>query len=318
MFYSFIIFLLTVPFCIHAGVIDHLKPVLNKEGNHSIRNVDFIYMINLDKRPEKFERSTGQLRLFGVNPYRFSAVNGWELSFETINDLGVKYEPWMKSGLWGTSYLPENGGKPHHEIMHVQGRNYFSHCMSRGAIGIVLSHLSILKDAIDSGYKTIWVMEDDVEVIQNPVMISDLIDKLDAQVGKGKWDILFTDRDTKNREGQHVACLGYAKRPNFDPKFTDRFSFRKDISREFRKIGARYGAYSMIIRRSGMKKIFSFIEEHKLFLPYDMEFYLPEKVRMYTVREDVVSTFIDAQSDNGAPNYNKKESLKKAKSKSVK
>ena len=40
---------------------------------------------------------------------------------------------------------------------------------------------------------------------------------------------------------------------------------------------------------------------------FDMEFYLPEKVRMYTVRDDIVSTFIDAQSDNGAPNYEKKE-----------
>lgn len=297
---------LIAPMAMMASVIDHLKPAPNKEGVHRIRNVDFIYMINLDKRPEKFARSAGQLNAYGVFPYRFSAVNGWELTYETINDLGVKYEPWMKQGLWGTCYFAENNGQPHHEVMHVSGRNYFSHCMSRGAIGIVLSHLSILKDALDSGYETIWVMEDDVEVIQDPNLVSSLIDKLDALVGKKKWDILFTDQDTKNKLGQYIPCLGYALKPNYDPESPERFAQRTDVSPEFKKIGARYGAYSMIIRRSGIKKILSFINTYKVFLPYDMEFYLPKNVCMYAVREDVVSTFIDAQSDNGAPNYSKK------------
>jgi acetolactate synthase-1/2/3 large subunit len=35
-----------------------------------------------------------------------------------------------------------------------------------GAIGIALSHLSILQDAYDSGYETVWVMEDDVDIMQ--------------------------------------------------------------------------------------------------------------------------------------------------------
>jgi hypothetical protein len=35
-----------------GGLKDCLKPVLNKEGSHSMRNIDFIYTINLDGRPE--------------------------------------------------------------------------------------------------------------------------------------------------------------------------------------------------------------------------------------------------------------------------
>lgn len=31
----------------------------------------------------------------------------------------------------------------------------------------MLSHLSVLKDALDSGYETIWVMEDDIHIIQD-------------------------------------------------------------------------------------------------------------------------------------------------------
>jgi len=308
MFYKIILLFLSMcPMVSFAALVDHLKPALNKNDGekHSIKNVDFIYMINLDQRPEKFERTTGPLKSYGVNPYRFSAVNGWEIPIETLNKLGVKYKAGMKTKLKGTAYLLENMGKPLHEIMHVEGRNYFSSHMSRGAVGIVLSHLSVLKDALDSGYKTIWVMEDDVEVIRNPNEMSALIDSLDKLVGKDNWDILFTDRDTKNKQGKYVPCGGYAEKPDFNPKNKSRFAKVVDAGRDFKRIGARYGAYSMIVRRSGMRKIFNFITEHKIFLPYDMEFTLPDDIVMFAVKKDVVSTFIDALTDNGGPNYDK-------------
>jgi GR25 family glycosyltransferase involved in LPS biosynthesis len=285
-----------------AGIVDHLKIPNDKTPSSPMRNIDFIYMINLDQRPEKYTHSIDQLSPFGIYPYRFSAVNGWELSLEIINDLGIKYEPWMRQGLMGTCYLPEDGGEPRHEVMQVIGRNYFCHCMSRGAIGIVMSHLSIIKDAYDSGYETIWVMEDDIEVIQDPHKISDLIERLDNHVGKKNWDFLFTDYDTKNKQGEYVPCSGFALRPDFSPAFPNRCNERFAISLDFRIIHARYGAYSMIVRRSGMKKMLDFFK-NGMFLPYDMEYTLPDDINMYTVREDVVSTQPNAFSDNGAPNY---------------
>lgn len=281
---------------------DFFKVPTEKSGPYQIRNIDFIYMINLDERPEKFIHSFDELAPYGITPYRFSAVNGWKLSLEDLNEVGVKYEPWMRQGLMGTCYLPENNGEPLHEIMHVLDRNYFCHCMSRGAVGIALSHLSILKDAYDSGYETIWVMEDDIEVIKNPHLLSDLIDKLDGIVGKDGWDFLFTDFDTKGQNGAYVPCAGAAQRPNFTPFNPSRFSERVDIDPDFRKVGARYGAYSVVIRRSGMKKMLDFLK-WGIFLPYDMEYTLPEDIRMYTVRDDVVSTQPQALSDNAAPNY---------------
>ncbi len=281
---------------------DYFKKAPNKSGPYRMRNIDFIYMINLDERPEKFEHSLEELAPFGILPYRFSAVNGWEISLKDFNDVGVKYEWWMKPDLMGTCYLPEDGGQPHHEIMQVPGRNYFCHCMSRGAVGIALSHLSILKDAYDSGYETIWVMEDDIEVIKDPHLLSELIERLDQLVGHDGWDFLFTDFDTKNKRGEHVPCSGAAFRPNFNPDNPYRFADRWDISPDFRLVKARYGAYSMIVRRSGMKKMLDFTKQG-IFLPYDMEYTLPDDIRMYTLRDDVVSTQPDALSDNGSPNY---------------
>lgn len=287
-----------------GSIQEHLKIPSDKSGESQMRGIDFIYMINLDQRPEKYKQSLDALVPFGITPYRFSAVNGWELSLEDINEVGVKYEKGMTKGIWGTSYFPENNGQPHHEVMNVVGRNYFSHCMSRGAVAIALSHLSILQDAYDSGYETIWVMEDDIEVIKNPHILSGLIDKLDRLVGKNGWDFLFTDRDTKGQDGANVICLGAAARPNFQPHPANKFQKRVDISSDFRRVGARYGAYSMIVRRSGMKKMLDFTK-NGVFLPYDMEYTLPHGIRLYTVREDVVSTQPNALSDNAGPNYKK-------------
>jgi GR25 family glycosyltransferase involved in LPS biosynthesis len=299
-----IIYLFLISFAsLSADLEEYFKKPLDKPLSSQMRNIDFIYMINLDQRPEKFKSCTEELYPYNIHPYRFSAVNGWELSLEDINNVGVKFLSGMQSNNWGTCYLLEDEGLPHHEIVHVVGRNYFCHCMARGTIGIVLSHLSVLQDAYDSGYETIWVMEDDIHVIRNPHYLSELIDKLDEQVGKQGWDLLFTDQDTKNQEGTYVPCLSHAWRPNFTPIAPERFAIRYQISPDFKKIGARYGTYSMIVRRSGMKKILDFLKSHHIFLPYDMEHYLPSDMQLYTVIEDIVSTQSNAPSDNGGPNY---------------
>ena len=213
----------------------------------------------------------------------------------------------MQGGSWATTYPIQGNGKASHEIMQAIGENYFCHCMPLGSIGIVLSHVSILKDALDSGYETIWVMEDDVEVIRDPHVLSDLIDQLDDLVGKNGWDILFTDRDTKGMDGNYIPCFSYAIRPNFMPANPSKFMERSMVGSNFLKIGARYGAYSMIVRRSGMKKIFNFISNYQIFLPFDMEYTLPPTIRLFTVLDDVVSTLPKALSDNGVPNYKEKE-----------
>lgn len=297
------ILLLVLALSLHGKLEDHFKPAIGKTDAHTIKNIDFIYVLNLDQRPEKFQRCEQLLALWGIHPFRFSAVNGWELPLEAIEDVGVQFQPWMSTGGWGTYYEQDRWKEPAHEYVYKEGRVYFCHCMSLGAIGIALSHLSILQDAWDSGYETIWVMEDDIDIFHNPHILSDYIDRLDELVGKDGWDILFTDPDTKNTSGQYVPCTGFAWRPNFYPDHTERFADRKIIGSDFRSVGARFGAYSMIVRRSGMKKILEFLKEYNIFLPYDIEFPFPNDIKLYTVLVDIVSTWPKAPSDNGSPAY---------------
>lgn len=292
-----------LPVAAFAQLKDHLKKAELKSDVHKVKNVDFIYMINLDQRPEKWSFCNDQLNPYGIFPYRFSAVNGWELSLEAINDVGLKFQLDMIGGYLGTSYPRDGAFEQVHGIIEQKDQVYFCHCMARGTIGIVLSHLSILRDALDSKYGTIWVMEDDVEVLSDPREISELISKLDQAVGKNNWDILFTDRNSRDPTGMEIPARGMARRPNFNPEDTSQYNVCRQINGDFIQLGARFGAYSMILRRSGIKKIYNFITKHSIFHPYDMDFYLAPGMKMYTVVRNVVSNYPKAPSDNGGPNY---------------
>lgn len=279
----------------------HLKSAPNKSSKHSIRNIDFIYMINLDQRPEKWQTSSDQLASFWIYPYRFSAVNGWELSLEAINDVGVKFSPGMEGGFIATRYPLEGSFQQSHEVIQNYGQTYFAHCTARGTIGCWLSHISVLKDALDSGYETIWVMEDDILLVQDPRMVSDLVEKLDRLVGRGNWDILFTDRDIRSADNYYVPAYGAAKRPDYG--FCNDFALKRELSSEFRQIGSRFGTHSMIIRRSGIEKLWHFFKVHQMFLPIDMDLIYPAGIRLFTVLNDVVTNTPNAPSDNGGANY---------------
>jgi hypothetical protein len=294
---------------VRADLFDHMKKAEGKGSEHSMRNVDFIYMINLDERPEKFLQAGGELNQYGIYPYRFSAVNGWKLSLETINDIGLKYRSGMTS-LFATSFPLDGGGQASHGFMKEEGLAYFGHCLVPGTIGIVLSHLSILVDAFNSGYETIWVLEDDVVALKDPRLLSDLIDKLDATVGEDNWDVFFTDQNPRTPLGVSIPAQGAGKRPDMDcsieARYSDKYTEMRDVSEDFRKVSARFGAYSMVIRRSGIVKLLRFYEEHKIYLPYDLDYYLPEGINRYALRYDLVTNFLEALSDNGSPGYQKR------------
>jgi GR25 family glycosyltransferase involved in LPS biosynthesis len=292
---------LLLTFCLSADVTDHLKPVQNKSAAYSMRNIDFIYVINLDQRPEKLRSTLDQLTPYGIYPCRFSAVNGWELTSDTLADVGLQPPFGLTERIMGTYY--DEKLEPNHEIIEDPDRTYFCHCMSRGAIGIALSHISILQDALDSGYETIWVMEDDIQVVRDPRILSTVIEKLDAEVGKDNWDILFTDKDIRDVNGNYIPVYFAGRRPDY-LNFTkeNNYSLKNPVG-EFIKIGARSGAHSMIIRRSGIQKLLRFFNAHQIFFPYDMEYILPRGINLYTVAHDIVSNLPKALSDNGGPNY---------------
>ena len=306
---KFAVYLFSLLICSYsfASIQDHLKPAQGKGDNHSMRNIDFIYMINLDKRPQKYALSKQYLEKYGIHPYRFSAVNGWELSIEAIQEVGLKYQPGM-TPLMSTTYVEIDGViMKNNKFMIDYGTTYYRHSMSLGAIGCALSHISVLQDAFDSGYETIWVMEDDIEVMEDPNRLSDLIDELDNLLGAENWDVLFTDCDYRIGINKYNPAVGACKRPDMDCSITERYSDKytntQQISDHFRKMPARFGAHSMIIRRSGIIKLLEFSIARNIYLPYDLENNLPEGINRYGTTFDIVTNLLNSLTDNHAPGY---------------
>ncbi len=306
-----VIFILSLAFFQFAEAKDYpsilekyLKPAEYKMGLHKMPNIDFIYMINLDKRPEKYANTMRALEPYGVYPYRFSAVNGWELSFDAIDDLGTNYQPGTPHGPICSVFRHVNGKEiMSFEVMKEEGIAYYCHSLSRGAIGCLLSHISVLQDAYNSGYQTIWVMEDDIRVVEDPHIISDLIDQLD-RLAPG-WDVFFTDDETKGADGSRFYCGGIRPRPNFQYQDLDYYYQRQYVNADIVKLGLRFGAYSMIIRRSGVEKLLNYFKTYHLFFPYDMEYFFPPGIKLYACTRDIVTTIAGGISDNGSPTYEK-------------
>ena len=182
------------------------------------------------------------------------------------------------------------------------GTTYYCHSLSRGSIGCLLSHLSILQDAYDAGYETIWVIEDDIRVVSNPHQLSSFITLLDLLAPD--WDILFTDNEVKGPDGNPIPSYDIRPRPNFQIKPLDYYRERKFITSDIVKIGMRFGSASMIVRRSGMEKLLNFFKTYKIYFPYDIDYFLAPGIQLYACTRDIVTNIAVSESDNAMPTYN--------------
>lgn len=300
-------------FSCHGEFSSHLKKIEAKTTSISqIRNIDFIYLINLDQRPEKKEDCLSQLAPYKIIPHRFSAICGWDLSAEALQELGVKFTSNMESSEW----VLDAGNDLKSEFLNNSsiGKTVFSSSMTLGAIGCSLSHLSILEDAYQSGYETIWILEDDISIKKNPHLLSDYIDKLDLLIGKDGWDVLYTDTDVRDpyfetlsppliRVENDFNSTSYLKgdfsffwRPDIDVSDHSRFRKRTSLNEDFIAIGSRSRTHSMVIRRSGMKKILDYEKKHHFFLPYDHEIATVPGIKLINLKQDLI-TYKESVSD---------------------
>ncbi len=284
-----------------ASLTDHLKSceTKNRSDHRSIRNVDFIYVINLDIRPERWKNVQRQLSPYGIFPYRFSAIYGWALPAQVLNDVGILYMEGMQkcpNPLTYASYFCEDFSLVEVDLnKDCYGKKFISHYFRRGAIGCFLSHLSVLADAYQSGYETIWIMEDDIFVCKNPHQISELIDKLDQEVGKEMWDLLYTEegyypgfQDDRDKDLPQYAPSVW--RPDLMCKDTSYLIQHDNIGKDFIKVGLKEGTRSMIIRRQGIKKILDYAITKGIFLPIDVELAFIPFLNKFTLKTNIVAS----------------------------
>jgi hypothetical protein len=287
----FFFFLMSALF---AKFEDHYRKIEKKTGCRAPRNIDYVYMINLDERPERWIQSMQQLAPLGIIPLRVPGIYGWSLKPDELNDMGVKFQPGMWTGKEAVMvFPPEKNG--YWDFVDLGNAPYGTACFSgwtvKGTIGCSLAHLSVLKDAYDSGYETVWVMEDDIFLEDDPHLVSSLIEELDLLTAPDGWDVLYTDFDrlVVNPNQSLESQIPLMWRPDMPFRDISFLAHHVPLGEKFMKIGSRMRAHSIIYRRSGLEKIIGFYREHDNFLPYDQELALIPDIQIYVVMKSVVS-----------------------------
>lgn len=239
-------------------VMNSTKALHVDEEPSGLPGVDCIYLINLDRRPARLERMQKTLDEFDLHFQRVSAVDGQQLSKET------------KQALFGNYPIR----------------------LPNGAIGCLLSHLSILQDAYSREYNCIWILEDDVLVKEDPHVLAPLLKELEKQ--DPDWDLFYTDIDAKDGNGNYVPPLNSDFRPGQPARHISYYQEKQKLG-EFFRIRQRYGTWSMFVSRSGMQKLLNYYQHVYLWGAYDIDLFYAPNLHCYTTSRDIVTQWLEGQ-----------------------
>lgn len=237
-----------------TSIMHFLKPITIDEEPSGLVGVNCIYLINLDRRPERLARMKNTFKQYALHVQRFAAIDGQQLTNAT------------KKALFGPYPVR----------------------MTNGAIGCLLSHLSILYDAYERGFACIWILEDDVMMREDPQVFVPLLETLNKQ--DPEWDLFFTDVDAKDGEGNYVTpCNALLPlRPNQPSRSMSYYQKKEAIGSHFYRIRQRFGTWSMFVSRKGMQKLLDYYQHVYLWYPYDLDLFYAPHLRCYTTRRDIV------------------------------
>lgn len=235
-------------------VAKYLKKNKQPLMNSGIDRVDCIYVINLDRRPEKWKRMQSLLKGVGIKGSRFSAIDGLGISDETQKELAGNYPVRML----------------------------------KGEVGCLLSHVSVIKDAIDRDFNLIWVFEDDIELVEDPHVMTPLVKAL-SKIDPN-WDILYTDIDSKHSTGETALAVGLDFRPDRRLAYPlEHYLRRTPVSADLMRLGQRYGLYSYLVSRKGMKKIYHYFTHVYLWTAVDIDIHYIPTIREYSTTREIVT-----------------------------
>lgn len=211
-----------------------------------IKSIDCIYVINLEERYERWERTQALCKSNGLFVNRVNAINGWKLDNRTIRRLTT----------------------PQHQI-------------TNGAIGCLLSHLSILQHALAKEFEIIWVMEDDINFLESPHQIRPLLKEL-SEIDPD-WDLFYTDIRIH---------WNYLIKP---------IKQRDYITDNLLRVGRRYGTHSILISKKGMKKIFNYFSSKRFSTPIDIDIHSIPSIRKYSPAWHITTVTESPFSDTEVP-----------------
>ncbi|PCI95857.1 hypothetical protein COB11_00960 [Candidatus Aerophobetes bacterium] len=241
----------------------YLKIVEEEVELSGLEEIDRVYVINLDKARNRWVYMQALSEKHNLKINRFSAVCGWEMTRRNLKKF----------------------------YRHNLYKSCNARSISFGQIGVFLSHLSIIKHALENNYNRIWILEDDVVFIEDPQVLNSIISRLDEI--DPDWEFLFTDVDSRfmKQDGSiiwYTFELNFGK--NFDYSLVTSESFQPYESEDVVNIQHRLGAYSMILSRKGMQAIYAYFMKNCMRYAYDVDMNFCKDKHMYQTNRDIVTT----------------------------
>ncbi len=174
--------------CVFILLLIKNLSAIDSDRDYINNSIDQIYVISLDRTPERFLFVKNQLEKLGLKFKKFSAIDGKSLI--AIDELtGQILYP---KDMCRESYCKL---KKHYLKIKKLGENaeisYFVDKMmlSPGEFGCFMSHIAVWKDVIEHKYKKVIIFEDDIKFQEN--FLSDL--SLIIRNLPQNFDVFFLD-----------------------------------------------------------------------------------------------------------------------------
>lgn len=158
-----------------STILEPWYPIPTKFG------FDEIYLINLNRRPERLKKMNQMLRLLGIQFKRVEAIDGYNLTQRYLTS--IKFLP---------GYLDPYHKRP----------------MKLGEIGCFLSHFKVWEDIVNNGYERAIILEDDVHFTRNGKLI---INKMIEDLIKThlEWDFIYLGRKKMTPNGDEFFVASH-------------------------------------------------------------------------------------------------------------
>ncbi|XP_055379043.1 glycosyltransferase 25 family member [Condylostylus longicornis] len=155
-------------------VNDEFRKFVHYPEKHKL-SLDHIYMINLERRPERRSKMELLFKELGLDVEYFPAMDGKKLNVDIVKKMGI-------------NFLSEYEDPYHHRKMTM------------GEIGCFLSHYRIWEKMVELEHNEVLILEDDIRF--EPYFKDKAISVLNQARKHGKWNLIYFGRKRLESEDE--------------------------------------------------------------------------------------------------------------------
>lgn len=209
-----------------------------------------IYVINLDRTPDRYKKVKEQFYKQEIPCIRFSAIDGYKLDFQNADTKQFLSSEQKKNF---AKYVWEN--RPAKYNVFLNGRKLMQIIVDKvrfslGEVGVACSHREIWKKLIENDYDKVIIFEDDIAPGEDfKKMLNEYLNDLPDD-----WDIAYLGVGRRGNKYGYFICVGNIFR---DIDNVEGHPFVAKIQ----PTNLVYGMYGYAINKRGAKKLLKATDE---------------------------------------------------------